>query len=95
MKNKATDNPQDDTKVLGDINPRPEHSSGRSQVDHTANDWERDNETSMDAGPNRSNTRHSGSRDVGAGLGAPETSGTRNMRSTGGATGSDLGNRPE
>lgn len=37
-----------------------------------------------------------GSRDVDEGGGvAAEVSGTRNMHSTGGATGGDLGNRPE
>ena len=37
-----------------------------------------------------------GSRDVDEGGGvASEVSGTRNMHSTGGATGGDLGNRPE
>ena len=40
--------------------------------------------------------RRPGSRDVDEGGGvATEVSGTRNQHSTGGATGGDLGNRPE
>jgi hypothetical protein len=41
-------------------------------------------------------SQHAGSRDVSEGGGVnAEVSGTRNYHSTGGATGGDLGNRPE
>jgi hypothetical protein len=95
MKNQTTENQNDDGKVLGDINPRREHSNKAGSVRHTANDADREDETTMEPGPNQGNPKHSGSRDVSHTAGASETGGSRNFRSTGGATGSDLGNRPE
>ncbi len=75
--------------ILGDINPTP---SSPSTEDN------RDNEESMVGGSRHDRTEHSGSRDVTegvtGGLGT-ETGGTRNYRSGTGATGGDIGNRPE
>lgn len=88
----------EDTTVLGDINPvrHAVNSSGEPFRDDsvTANDQEVD--PLEGAAKRDSGQRRSGSRDVTEGNnGSPTTGGTRNMHSTGGATGSDLGNRPE
>lgn len=75
--------------ILGDINPTP---SSRSTEDN------RDNDESMVGGSQHDRTEHPGSRDVTegvtGGLGT-ETGGTRNYRTGTGATGGDIGNRPE
>ncbi len=75
--------------ILGDINPTP---SSRSTEDN------RDNDESMVGGSKHDRTEHPGSRDVTegvtGGLGT-ETGGTRNFRTGTGATGGDIGNRPE
>ena len=78
--------------ILGDINPvERDHVGGES------ND-QGENEESMVGGSRHDRTEHSGSRDVTegvtGGLGT-ETGGTRNYRSGTGATGGDIGNRPE
>jgi hypothetical protein len=77
--------------ILGDINP----VSGENR-DDTADTGE--NEESMVGGSRHDRTKHSGSRDVTegvtGGLGT-ETGGSRNYRSGSGATGGDIGNRPE
>jgi hypothetical protein len=86
--------------ILGDIRPRPEATDkGAAQPD-----GERDDETgneqdeSMSGGSRHDRSGHAGSRDVTegvtGGLGT-ETGGTRNYRSGSGATGGDIGNRPE
>ena len=79
--------------ILGDINPIP---SGRSSGESAGDSGE--NEESMVGGSRHDRTEHSGSRDVTegvtGGLGT-ETGGTRNYRSGTGATGGDIGNRPE
>jgi hypothetical protein len=57
-----------------------------------------DEKRSKDRGSQQGETQHSGTREVtegttgGTGV---ETGGTRNYRSGGGATGTDIGNRPE
>lgn len=81
---------QSDNRILGDINPKPEHSDetvNRGDGDHsvTANDEDRDKDQADRAG----------TRDVRSGGTGTETGGTRNYRSGSGATGSDIGNRPE
>ena len=88
------------TKVLGDINPEPDrspsrskrHSSvGREDIDDKSND-------STDEGSRHGESQHSGSRDVTeatTGGTGTETGGTRNFRTGSGATGTDIGNRPE
>lgn len=81
--------------ILGDI--RPASGSG---TDRSSSREERDvdQEESMVGGSQHDRTEHSGSRDVTegttGGTGA-ETGGTRNYRQGTGATGSDIGNRPE
>jgi len=99
MKDKTPEENQDDTKVLGDINPqRREHSSGRSTSpgdNDRADDFDRSdsagNPGASDVTPDRP-----GSRDVTEGVtGGTTTGGSRNFHTGSGAAGSDLGNRPE
>jgi hypothetical protein len=79
--------------ILGDINPKPE-ARKPSESAHDSGE----NDESMVGGSRHDRTEHSGSRDVTegvtGGLGT-ETGGTRNYRSGTGATGGDIGNRPE
>jgi hypothetical protein len=81
--------------ILGDINPVTRDTS-RSRSGESGDTGE--NEESMVGGSRHDRTEHSGSRDVTegvtGGLGT-ETGGTRNYRSGTGATGGDIGNRPE
>lgn len=75
--------------ILGDINPTP---SSRSTSDNV------EDEKSMVGGSKHDQTKHSGSRDVTEGVTGgtgTETGGTRNYRTGTGATGGDIGNRPE
>lgn len=79
--------------ILGNINPEPhakEHLTSAGGV--------HDNPESMNGGSQHDRTEHAGSRDVTegvtGGLGT-ETGGTRNYRTGTGATGGDIGNRPE
>ncbi len=78
--------------ILGDINPVQRDHIGSESGDTG------ENEESMVGVSRHDRTEHSGSRDVTegvtGGLGT-ETGGTRNYRSGTGATGGDLGNRPE
>jgi hypothetical protein len=82
--------------ILGDINPvpspRPERAHGETGDDRMEND------EAMEGGSRHDRSSHSGSRDVTegvtGGLGT-ETGGTRNYRQGTGATGGDIGNRPE
>jgi hypothetical protein len=78
--------------ILGDINPkRTDHMGGESGDTG-------ENEEAMQGGSRHGRSEHSGSRDVTegvtGGLGT-ETGGSRNYRSGTGATGGDIGNRPE
>jgi len=79
--------------ILGDINPVKRDRLDRDDAGDSG-----ENEESMDGGSRHDRTEHSGSRDVTegvtGGLGT-ETGGTRNYRSGTGATGGDIGNRPE
>jgi hypothetical protein len=72
-------------RILGDIRPR----TGTK---------EENRDESMVGGSQQDRTEHSGSRDVTegttGGTGA-EVGGTRNYRQGTGATGTDIGNRPE
>ncbi len=89
----------DDSTILGDINPvrhavNQQGEAFRDSGRVPANDEEVD--PLEGAGSRPEGRRRAGSRDVSdSSVGAPQVSGTRNMHSTGGATGSDLGNRPE
>ena len=82
--------------ILGDINPQP---SGRARDESDERKREYDEEQEPTGGGSQSDrTRHEGSRSVTegvtGGLGT-ETGGSRNYRSGTGATGGDIGNRPE
>ena len=73
--------------ILGDIKPNPETREPwpGSDGDENTNDEKHDDAY-----------RRAGSRELDEGGGvAAETGGSRNYHSTGGATGGDLGNRPE
>ena len=82
--------------ILGDIRPTDEalndHSAHRESA---AGDEDIE---AMEGGSQHDRSQHSGSRDVTegvtGGLGT-ETGGTRNYRTGTGATGGDIGNRPE
>ncbi len=80
--------------ILGNIRPDPgttEHLPSRKE--HTEDDLE-----SMVGGSKHDRSEHSGSRDVTEGISGglgTETGGTRNYRTGTGATGTDIGNRPE
>jgi len=83
-------------RVLGDINPRPDTLGRRRPVDMDDERGEMDE--SMVGGSKHDRTDHSGTRDVTEGVTGgtgTETGGTRNYRSGTGATGGDIGNRPE
>jgi hypothetical protein len=85
--------------ILGDINPEP---SARAHDERPAHRGSAHDDTDLDQstgeGSRHDRTQHSGSRSVTegvtGGLGT-ETGGTRNYRSGTGATGGDIGNRPE
>lgn len=83
--------------VLGDIDPESSTavpSSGEGSMRNLDNE----HDESMHGGSQHDRTEHSGSRDVTegttGGTGA-EVGGTRNYRQGSGATGMDIGNRPE
>ena len=82
--------------ILGDINPDPVPSAAPHKGDNTGEPGETDE--LMVGGSQHDRSQHSGSRDVTegvtGGLGT-ETGGTRNYRQGTGATGGDIGNRPE
>ncbi len=90
----------DDKKngILGDINPS--EPSG-SSIDRERGGDERDNpeaDQSMTGGSQQDRTKHAGSRDVTEGTTGgtgTEVGGSRNYRTGTGATGGDIGNRPE
>jgi hypothetical protein len=86
MKNKES--------ILGDINP----AGGAKQGGSGASGGTHDETESMTGGSQHGDSRHSGSRDVTEGVTGgtgTETGGTRNFRQGTGATGGDIGNRPE
>jgi hypothetical protein len=78
--------------ILGDINPEP---TGATHTDEAGGE-RGDVEESMVGGSQHDRTEHSGSRDVTEGTTTgTEVGGTRNYRQGSGATGMDIGNRPE
>ena len=90
---------RNDSRILGDINPTPDHSddSLRDGHVHGADEMGHADE-SMEGGSQHGDSEHSGSRDVTEGVTGgtgTETGGTRNYRTGTGATGGDIGNRPE
>ena len=83
-----------DFRILGDINPKPDDS--RNQADEEREFPKRGEHATTETDEKKDEFEHSGSRDVTGGGGAgTETGGTRNYRSGSGATGSDIGQRPE
>jgi len=82
--------------ILGDINPLPNARRERAHGETVDDNLEKDE--AMEGGSRHDQTTHSGSREVTegvtGGLGT-ETGGTRNYRQGTGATGGDIGNRPE
>jgi len=83
--------------ILGDINPNPAAhdtiipASEKEPFDSEENE-------AMVGGSRHDRTEHSGSRDVTEGVTGgtgTEVGGTRNFRQGTGATGGDIGNRPE
>jgi hypothetical protein len=83
--------------VLGDINPDKIGRSHESDDRPFAERDEKDTE-SMGGGSQHDRTKHPGSRDVTEGTTGgtgTEVGGTRNYRQGTGATGMDIGNRPE
>jgi hypothetical protein len=83
--------------ILGDINPTPSARRGERARDERADDRV-ENLESMEGGSRHDQSRHPGSREVTegvtGGLGT-ETGGSRNFRQGTGASGGDIGNRPE
>jgi hypothetical protein len=80
--------------ILGDINPA-EPVTGGDRID---SDQNTEADESMVGGSRHDRTRHPGSRDVTEGTSGgtgTEVGGTRNYRTGTGATGTDIGNRPE
>jgi hypothetical protein len=88
----------DKNSVLGDINP-VEGPAAEREHDREPDEFKNEEaDKSMVGGSRHDRTRHSGSRDVTegttGGLGT-EVGGSRNYRTGSGATGGDIGNRPE
>jgi hypothetical protein len=82
--------------ILGDITPNEVAVNDHSA--HSATGSEQEDIEGMEGGSKHDRSHHSGSRDVTegvtGGLGT-EVGGTRNFRQGTGATGGDIGNRPE
>jgi hypothetical protein len=91
----AQDDPKKVGSILGDIMPE--------ESDHETDDVSSalpadETITSMEGGSQHGRSHHSGSRDVTEGVTGgtgTEVGGTRNYRQGTGATGGDIGNRPE
>ena len=82
--------------ILGDINP--ESTDAVDATRGRAKDRDEEHDESMVGGSQHDRTEHSGSRDVTEGTTGgtgTEVGGTRNYRQGTGATGMDIGNRPE
>lgn len=90
---------QSPTKILGDIDPDPKRSGGSVNRDRSVeSDWQADEERGAEGGSQEDRTKRAGSRDVTEGTTGgtgTEVGGTRNLRTGSGATGTDIGNRPE
>ena len=82
-------------KIFGNIDPNP---GTRDHIPESSDHDEEDDVDSMAGGSQHGESQHSGSRDVTEGVTGgtgTETGGTRNLRQGTGATGGDIGNRPE
>jgi len=84
--------------ILGDINPTPaarDHLTG-SAGNEAVNEEEEQAGEPLNGGSGHDRSKHVGSRDVTEGTTAgTEVGGVRNYRQGSGATGGDIGNRPE
>ena len=83
--------------ILGDIMPKKSDSDQGGGDEASALPADEDI-TAMEGGSQHGSSHHSGSRDVTEGVTGgtgTEVGGTRNFRQGTGATGGDIGNRPE
>ena len=81
--------------ILGDIRP---NTTGNRDERGSSGTSDAEADESMAGGSQHDRTEHSGSRDVTEGTTGgtgTEVGGTRNYRQGTGATGTDIGNRPE
>jgi hypothetical protein len=84
--------------ILGDIMPEGHVSDADEVTGEESGMPDDESIQSMDGGSQQGRSRHSGSREVTTGpIGGTgtEVGGTRNYRQGTGATGGDIGNRPE
>jgi hypothetical protein len=102
MANQSDQAKPGDTSILGDINPvstgQPAGETAKKHDRQSGTAAPEADERSMSGGSNQDRTKHAGSRDVTEGTTGgtgTEVGGTRNFRTGTGATGGDIGNRPE
>jgi hypothetical protein len=85
--------------ILGDINPvDPKRPADPDRTRDDIDEQNNEEEGSMVGGSQHDRTKHPGSRSVTEGTTGgtgTEVGGTRNYRTGTGATGGDIGNRPE
>ena len=93
MTDKADD--QTNFKILGDINPKPDETRNPSSDEDSNVPKPTDHDHPTGAEMDEDKFEHSGTRDLGGGGAGTETGGSRNYRTGSGATGSDIGKRPE
>jgi hypothetical protein len=85
-------------KIFGNIDPNPGTRDHLGDADADPDQDQEEDVESMHGGSQQGESTHAGSRDVTEGVTGgtgTETGGTRNMRQGSGATGGDIGNRPE
>jgi len=88
---------EDRNDVLGDTNPKDPADKRRRQ-DDTIDREQAEQSATGGSGSQHGSSEHAGSRDVTEGTTGgtgTEVGGTRNYRTGTGATGGDIGNRPE
>jgi hypothetical protein len=86
-----------DRSILGDIDPDPASTPRPPKAQEDVAE-RNDADQSMHGGSQHGDSHHSGSREMTEGVTGgtgTETGGTRNYRQGTGATGGDIGNRPE
>ena len=84
--------------ILGDITPEDGAGDTTPKPSTPERNLDEEHGKSMSGGSQHDRTEHSGSRDVTEGTTGgtgTEVGGTRNYRQGTGATGTDIGNRPE
>jgi hypothetical protein len=84
--------------ILGDINPAPTPATHGDSHTKAMSEENPEEDEAMSGGSQHDRTKHSGSRDVTEGTTGgtgTEVGGSRNYRTGTGATGTDIGNRPE